>query len=412
MGQLLSQPITEKHITCVQHDNVSHAVGEMQGYRMSMEDAFCDNDEIIFLTVHDRQLLTKIMKYNEAHGHRLVDPGPAPSSRRLSMTLSRRRSTSSRRSSEESSKGAGPITLRYHLNVYGVYDGHGGSSTSQFVAAHIPSVIRKSLEHATSTLSDSDKCELAMGANPLKLINFPRIMKDIYMNLDSMYYQCTSNNSGSTGVTVLIVKDYVIVTNTGDSRCVLSADGAAKNLSLDHKPKNLGELMRIHNDGGYVAGGRVNSILALSRAFGDYNFKMFNSKDRGQVNALKHHKKVVLTPPEEYQVTVEPDIFIRRITRTDEFLIIACDGIWDCYKPQTLVHLIRHELSLGKNLTEITEMVLDSCIGMANTITGIGFDNMTMLIVALHQDRAGGLHEWYDRVKNRVLDEKFGKTAH
>ncbi|VEU23711.1 DEKNAAC104899 [Brettanomyces naardenensis] len=393
MGQLLSQPITEKNITFVQHDHISHSIGEMQGYRLSMEDAYCDINDTIPIKITDKELRDRISNLEQPLvAGQMRDVPPA------SETLSDHLHTNF-------------LIRRVKINIYGVFDGHGGSSTSQYMAERLPPILTKRLRQEIKKLTDDQKWKLINGEDVLELINFPKVMKDTFMKLDSMHYHSPNNNSGSTGVVALLFQNYIIVGNSGDSRCVLSTNGAAKNMSLDHKPKHLGELMRIHNDGGYVAANRVNSILALSRAFGDYNFKMNNSRNHGKFALVRSNQRVRLTPPEEYQVTSEPDVFIRKITRNDEFLVIACDGVWDCYKPQGLVHVIRHELSLGKKLTDVNEMVLDNCIGMANTITGIGFDNMTLIIVALHQDLRD-LNDWYTHLKNKVLDEKFGRLGH
>jgi len=44
-------------------------------------------------------------------------------------------------------------------------------------------------------------------------------------------------------------------------------------MSEDHKPENAGELSRIQRAGGFVEDGRVNGMLALSRALGDFEYK-------------------------------------------------------------------------------------------------------------------------------------------
>ncbi|QPG73001.1 hypothetical protein FOA43_000305 [Brettanomyces nanus] len=424
MGQLLSQPITEKNITFVQHDHISHSIGEMQGYRLSMEDAYCDINDTLPIKIRDPKLM-KIV--HELESKSISDSGVGVKSEGQRTTFKEphedlndgHRHGKAERPQIPRHELNGNMLLKDHLhtdyvmkrvkfNIYGVFDGHGGSNTSRYMAERLPSVLTRGLKGEIQKLSDEQKWKLIRGEDVLELINFPKVMKDAYMRLDSMYYHAPNNDSGSTGVVALIFQGYFIVANAGDSRCVLSTSGAAKNMSLDHKPKHLGELMRIHNDGGYVAANRVNSILALSRAFGDYNFKMHNSKNHGKFALVRSKQKVKLTPPEEYQVTAEPDVFIRKITTQDEFLIVACDGVWDCYRPQDLVHVIRHELSLGKKLTDVNELVLDSCIGMANTVTGIGFDNMTLIIVALHQNYKD-LNDWYTHMKNKILDEKFGQ---
>lgn len=57
--------------------------------------------------------------------------------------------------------------------------------------------------------------------------------------------------------------------NVGDSRCVLSDNGEAVDMSSDHKPEDPVETKRINRAGGKVtADGRVNNGLNLSRALG------------------------------------------------------------------------------------------------------------------------------------------------
>ena len=65
----------------------------------------------------------------------------------------------------------------------------------------------------------------------------------------------------------------LIVANLGDSRCVLSRDSIAFDLTIDHKPDNQSETERIIKAGGYIEDGRVCGNLSLSRALGDHEFK-------------------------------------------------------------------------------------------------------------------------------------------
>lgn len=404
MGNMMSAPVTEKNITMVQNDYISHAIGEMQGYRLTMEDAYCDIDDNIEVIVKDKFIdpVLHVERQKTEHSLNSVDS--------CNTSISVNTSTTGTNSDIGTSSHENSI----RINIYGVFDGHGGTSTSKFVSEILPLTIKQALTLEINKLSIENKLKLLDPENTetLQIINFSKILKDCFMLVDHKFYYDPNNNSGSTAVVVIMFKDYIITANTGDSRCILSRNGYVKNLSFDHKPKNLGELMRIHNDGGYVSQNRVNSILALSRAFGDFNFKLHNNNNHGRFNLSKSNKKVPLTPPEEFQVTVEPDIIFQKLDKSqDEFLVVACDGVWDCYKSNDLIQLIRHQLSLGKKLTEINEIILDNCIGMANTITGIGFDNMTIIIIALHKEQ-NGLNSWCQFIKKRVLDEKFGKFGH
>ena len=44
-------------------------------------------------------------------------------------------------------------------------------------------------------------------------------------------------------------------------------------MSVDHKPEDPVERARIYNAGGFVEENRVNGMLALSRALGDFEYK-------------------------------------------------------------------------------------------------------------------------------------------
>lgn len=100
--------------------------------------------------------------------------------------------------------------------------------------------------------------------------------------------------------------------NAGDSRTVLGIKGRAKPLSFDHKPQNEGEKARICAAGGFVDFGRVNGNLALSRAIGDFEFK-----------------KSADLPPEQQIVTAFPEVTEHELSDDDEFLVVACDGMFD-----------------------------------------------------------------------------------
>ena len=75
----------------------------------------------------------------------------------------------------------------------------------------------------------------------------------------------------------MITPTHIVCANVGDSRCVLGLQPTEVRstiaLSDDHKPSNEEEKLRIEKAGGFVLFDRVNGELAMSRAFGDFQYK-------------------------------------------------------------------------------------------------------------------------------------------
>lgn len=210
---------------------------------------------------------------------------------------------------------------------------------------------------------------------------------------DELQYEAQPfDHHGCTAVTGLIVNDYIYVANAGDSRAVLSVNGYAKPMSFDHKPTNVNEEARINRAGSYVELSRVNGKLALSRAIGDFSFK----ERWGEI------------APHDHAVTAHPDVIERQISKDeDEFLVLACDGIWDCMTSQQVIEFVRRSIAEGQELRFICENIMNHCLDAADMNTGIGTDNMTIMIVGLFNGRSKS--EWYKHIKEKV--ETFNGPA-
>jgi len=133
--------------------------------------------------------------------------------------------------------------------------------------------------------------------------------------------------AGCTATVILITRTEIICANAGDSRTVLSRGGRAREMSEDHKPDNPGELSRIKRSGGFVEEGRVNGMLALSRALGDFEYKSNSSLQ-----------------PRDQAVSAFPDVRIEPIDTQTQFVILACDGIWDVKTSQESVDFLMTRL--------------------------------------------------------------------
>ncbi|CAG8451464.1 6714_t:CDS:2 [Ambispora leptoticha] len=257
-------------------------------------------------------------------------------------------------------------------SFFAVYDGHGGQNVAKYSGIHLHDRIAESEQF-----------------NKKK---YPEAIKEGFLGTDEDLKKdpkYANDPSGCTAVIALVTPDNKIyVGNAGDSRAVLSVRGEAKPMSEDHKPVNKEEQARITKAGGFVEFGRVNGNLALSRAIGDFEFKQNEN-----------------LPPDEQIVTAMPEIKEETMTTETEFLVLACDGIWDCLTSQDVVAFIRQEISTGNDLKTACENLMEQCLARDSELGGIGCDNMTVVIVAFLHGRTP--KEWHDWIKQRV-EQKIG----
>ena len=91
--------------------------------------------------------------------------------------------------------------------------------------------------------------------------------------------------------------------------------------------------------------------------------------------------------PEQQAVTAMPVVTIQKRTGDDEFIMNACDGIWDCLSNESASVKAIH--SKVKNVTKpgdcakVVEEMLDDILAK-DTETGIGTDNMTAILIKLN----------------------------
>lgn len=135
-----------------------------------------------------------------------------------------------------------------------------------------------------------------------------------------------ANDTGTTSCVIFITDKHIYCANAGDSRGVLSRNGNVVELSFDHKPDNADELKRIEAAQHYVEDSRVDGNLALSRAFGDFQYK-----DQPSLDAKAQ------------AVTAYPDVTKNARESGDKFIILACDGIWDCLTNEKCIETLEQK---------------------------------------------------------------------
>lgn len=186
-----------------------------------------------------------------------------------------------------------------------------------------------------------------------------RAIKSGFLRIDQSMRDLSRDMSGCTAVCTLISPTHLFIANCGDSRAVLF-DGdkiEPKFATEDHKPMNPRERRRIIRAGG-SATQRINGTLAVSRALGDFEFK----KDQ-------------LRGPCEQLVSPEPEVTVIERDPKDQFLVLACDGIWDVMDNMDLCEFIEYKLKVEPSLKNVCSAVLDVCLHKNSR------DNMSIIIV-------------------------------
>ena len=264
------------------------------------------------------------------------------------------------------------------MNVFGVFDGHGGiyniikgKEVAQFVKNHFTKELQNNnnlkngnvelallenfLKMDTLLNEPTGKAELRLEAKKSKLEEEKNnIFQEANKQMDLFKNMFDPRNmedcdiamfTGCTACVCVICEDMVYFANAGDSRAIICKNGIAYEMTTDHKPDLETEKSRIYKAEGWVSQGRVKGNLNLSRSIGDLEYKQ--------------NPKLL---PEYQMITAYPEIKKEGIKDID-FIVIACDGVWDCKKNQEVADFIYDRLKKGvKKLSTIIEELFEEIL--------------------------------------------------
>ena len=194
------------------------------------------------------------------------------------------------------------------INLFGIYDGHGGNWVSNFLEINIPNYnLNKKL--------------------------IPPFDKEFHIKVFELIQSSLLKNSlgysnGSTCLLNIMYKYdneiYMNIVNLGDSRMtIVYSDGTSKAITKDHKPDDSVEISRLKKMGGEIYKDSEGIVrigdLSLSRAFGDGDNAPYISQ--------------------------KPDVYYKKITFKTKYIVMACDGLWD----------VIESTNLGKIINDINE---------------------------------------------------------
>jgi serine/threonine protein phosphatase PrpC len=398
MGNLLGSPVTEKEThTGKTPEGLEYGVSSMQGWRVHMEDAHICEPELYALSPDDKKKipLASHSLFAVFDGH-----GGSFAAEYAGVNLCRVLSTEPKfvqyatfceeRAVKEASLTDESERVQYIRSGLDLLE---GALRDCFVdidceilmatrGAPVPEAnvpyrgvkeVQKAVAAPASTSDDDEDDDTikdtstTTGAVIKKKIPTPNLDED----------------AGTTAVVVIVTPHWIVCANAGDSRSVMAKHGhKVVPLSYDHKPDDEEEERRIRAGGGYVAGGRVEGDLAVSRGLGDYRFKLSSTVLMGTKNDAaedadedSQNARSSAIQPDDQKVSPIPDVIVQnRSAAQDEFIIVACDGIWDvqtnyeCVK--TVAELFAEgESDMGLASEEVccyfcVVVVVDASIGM------------------------------------------------
>jgi serine/threonine protein phosphatase PrpC len=401
MGNLLGAPVTEKETHGgVTDQGLPYAVSSMQGWRVHMEDAHITEGHLYALTDDNTKIDLpghSLFAVYDGHGGTFAALYAGDNFCRV---LARQPKfiayAKHRQISPEKEKTFIDASMREDY-LRGGRDLLHGALIDAFVAVdkEIALALRGQPVPEADTPYNPDS--VLHGKNAHKKQgengNEDEEMEDSGPSLDD------EGDSGTTACVVMVTPEFILCANAGDSRAVLSRNGReVVPLSYDHKPDNTEEDRRIRLAGGFVAGGRVEGDLAVSRGLGDFRFKTMDvvmaaepvpdgafDYENGETTEIAGTPQRRVTKPSHQKVSPVPElIFVDRLSDKDEFILIACDGIWDVQSNEVAVQLVANLFAEGESdLGLICEEVCDACLGIGSK------DNMTALVVKLEAQTIG-----------------------
>jgi protein phosphatase 2C family protein 2/3 len=253
------------------------------------------------------------------------------------------------------------------LAFFGLFDGHGG-------------------ELAAKTAAEGKQCGTFLHGKVIEPIH-KRLLQarstgryrfiDAFTSFDKDFRE-NGDNSGSTAVVALIDTerysntDVLYIGWVGDSRAVL-VDNAGNVVyeTKDHKIDDPSEAARLKEAGAVIqfwGAHRIPRIagLAIPRALGDRSVKALASYEA-------HGNDVITAVPDVERINLSPE---------HQFMILACDGVWDVMESQDAATIVHEALRNGLTLEAAAQRVRDEAYKRGST------DNISVMVVQFNWDNA------------------------
>lgn len=296
---------------------------------------------------------------------------------------------------EGRAEGAGVVVL----HCFAVFDGHGGDAVAELVAAGLPSYLQRAIdarysgeykqeikesEHNAVNTSSQAK-STAPGASPQGTFQhaLTEILQEGFMGFDEGLRNSKEGRQGDfncVGCTATVVGAYlsspsgdkedrwtIVSANIGDSGAAaivasypisrgtdskviddqkeqqlqFALDPKLVMITQPHRIDSAEDSLRIKNAGYSIQGGRIEGLLAVPRAFGDFDFKQCGGDRNAREQAVTSCPEVRFFS-EDYFSSLEGEdngVVVasegQRRRRQLAGIVVGCDGLWDSHKHPT-----------------------------------------------------------------------------
>uniref|UniRef100_A0A8C6SGF0 Protein phosphatase, Mg2+/Mn2+ dependent, 1Nb (putative) n=1 Tax=Neogobius melanostomus TaxID=47308 RepID=A0A8C6SGF0_9GOBI len=227
-------------------------------------------------------------------------------------------------------------------SFFAVFDGHAGNTAAQYCSQHLLGNLLTT--GGVGPEDDPEKVKESI------IEGFLQTDK----HLQTVARREGWERGGTTVVATLISPYYIYFANCGDSRAMLCRSGQVCFSTSDHKPYCPLEKERIEGAGGPYKGAENRT-------------------------------------PSEQMVSPEPEVCVLERSSADEFLVLACDGVWDIISNEELCAFIHNRLQVCTDLRDVCAQVIDLCLYKGS------LDNISIIVLcfpgapqlsaeALHQE--------------------------
>ncbi|EAS02734.4 protein phosphatase 2C containing protein (macronuclear) [Tetrahymena thermophila SB210] len=232
---------------------------------------------------------------------------------------------------------------QFKESFFGVFDGHKNYEISNFLKNNLYQSIQTQNSYEQNIKESIIQASLMLDKEIQEMIKVRNL------------------KGGSTALCALIRNKTINLLNVGDSIAAIVSYDGIRQINEQHRPSNPKEQEILIQKGAVLLErsgvSRINGELAISRSFGDNEFKEF--------------------------ITSMPDVYSFDIQSNDQYLLLATDGFWDVINLEEANYFIKQwevEKQDRENIDNLSSFLINQA---CTKITNFKKDNMTVLVVDL-----------------------------